>query len=548
MDMLKIGLTGLTATQYALTVASNNITNASTEGYARQEMVVSPETSINVGGNYFGQGVFVDQVKRVGSDHLEVSLRDSTSSHEFYQKYYDLGVEIDRLLSDQDTGLDKSLQDFFTSVGDLANNPTSEATRSVLIDSLDSLGGKFANIAQVLRASRETTDNDISAFTKRINSLAEDLVEVNDAIAKSVNRSGDISSQLLDKRYSILTEMGKYADITVFEDSNGIASVYMAGSLALVANNTLTPLEARPNGFTEGQYEVYLRGQEISTDIRGGQLGGLIEYRNNVLNASEDEVGRISLAFSQMLNVTHRQGYTPLGVAGGDLVTNFAAVGQTHQANGGTGVLNVSFNTGASVAAQTAAVGQLEARTYDVEFNGATYDVYDVSDGSLILGGAPAGFSIDGLEFNIAGAPVAGDRFRISPAKQAIDNYSVVITDTQDFANSQDPLGSISDNRNSLDIYDLKDGRYLDNGLDSFQGAYSTFVAKLGSKVSTAEASVLTYSSLKDQAQLNRDSESGVNTEEEAAYIINLQQQYSASAKVIQAAQEIFDELLSAIG
>jgi flagellar hook-associated protein 1 FlgK len=412
---------------------------------------------------------------------------------------------------------------------------------------MNGLGGKFENMSYILNLSKDTVDKDLVSFADMLNNLATDLVNINESLRQSVAHTGELSAQLLDSRYSVLAEMAEITDISVFEDSDGIASVYVGGGIALVANNKITPISAEPDGFSDGQYEIYIRGNEVSDLITGGKLGGVLEYRRNVLNTSENEIGRIALGFAQMANVTHKEGFTPSGVAGAELLANYSSVAQSHKSNTGVALLNVSFDVSGTVAAQTLLVGQLKAVSYEVVDTGAGYDVYNADSGSLLLSGAGGAFTLDGLDFNMAGASLAGDRFKISPMSDAIDGYDVVISNTQDFANSFDPLGSSSDNRNTLSLFDLKSLSVFNGGMDNFQGSYSTLVAKVGSKVSLAESSATTFAVLKDQASLHRDSESGVNIEEEAAQILKLQQHFSASAKIITASQEIFDELMDAI-
>ena len=377
MDMLRIGLSSLLTTQYAMSVSSNNIANASTEGYARQNLIVGQPSSINIGGVYYGQGVYASDIQRVGSEYLETSLRNTKTSHSFYESYYDLGVEVDKLLSDQDTGLDKSFDTLFTAIGDLANSPTSEATRSVVLDTLNSLGSKFESIAHVLELSRNTVDSDLVAFADRMNSLANDLVTVNKGLLDSKAKTGEFAAQLVDERYRILSDMGELADIQVFYDQDGLASVYLGDGMALVANNKVSELQALPNGYADGEYEIYLRGSEISNQIDGGLIGASLKYRADILDASTNEVGRLALGFTQMLNLKHKNGFTPAGVAGGDVLANFTTVAQNHLSNGGAGVLTVSFDTSATAAVQEANMQALEPRTYEIVDTGGTYDVFD---------------------------------------------------------------------------------------------------------------------------------------------------------------------------
>lgn len=535
------------STQYAITIASNNITNATVDGYSRQQLVTSSSAGLNYGGNYYGQGVNVDGVMRISSDYLEVTLRNTRASEQYYSTLQSLGVEVDSMFSDQETGLDKSIQSLYAALGDLANNPTSEATRTVLLETMSSLGAKFENMDYVLSLSADTVDKELVAYTDRLNSLAGNLIDMNKSVEASFNATGKVDPALLDNRNQILSQMAELTDIKVEEGENHSVSVFMGDGLALVANNKLSPIEAKSNGFSDGQYEVYLRGQEISGRISGGKLGGTLEYRNDVLNYSKNSLGQVALGLTQLMNAQHKEGFTPSGVAGSEIFANFSSVGKVHDDNAGTGNIAVSFDHTASKADQETAISQLEPREYEVTFNGVGYDVVDANTRESLMTNAPASFSLDGLDFDLSGAPVAGDKFKLSPMSDAISNYEVVINDTADIANASDPAGSISDNRNSLALFGLQNSKVFNGGLDTMQSTYSTLVAGIGSKVSSAQSASLTFGVLYDQANLNRESQSGVNSEEEASKLIQLQQQYSAAAKIINAAQQIFDDLLTAI-
>lgn len=547
MSILNIGLSSLMSTQYAITIASNNIANATVDGYSRQQLVTSSSAGLNYGGNYYGQGVNVDGVMRISSDYLEVTLRNTRASEQYYSTLQSLGVEVDSMFSDQETGLDKSIQSLYTALGDLANNPTSEATRTVLLETMSSLGAKFENMDYVLSLSSDTVDKELVAYTDRLNSLAGNLIDMNKSVEASFNATGKVDPTLLDNRNQILSQMAELTDIKVEEGENHSVSVFMGDGLALVANNKLSPIEAKSNGFSDGQYEVYLRGQEISGRISGGKLGGTLEYRNDVLNYSKNSLGQVALGLTQLMNAQHKEGFTPSGVAGSEIFANFSSVGKVHDDNAGTGNIAVSFDHTASKADQETAISQLEPREYEVTFNGVGYDVVDANTRESLMTNAPASFSLDGLDFDLSGAPVAGDKFKLSPMSDAISNYEVVINDTADIANASDPAGSISDNRNSLALFGLQNSKVFNGGLDTMQSTYSTLVAGIGSKVSSAQSASLTFGVLYDQANLNRESQSGVNSEEEASKLIQLQQQYSAAAKIINAAQQIFDDLLTAI-
>jgi flagellar hook-associated protein 1 FlgK len=74
---------------------------------------------------------------------------------------------------------------------------------------------------------------------------------------------------------------------------------------------------------------------------------------------------------------------------------------------------------------------------------------------------------------------------------------------------------------------------------------FTSLVGELGINSQQNQNSILTSTTLNDSAVLARDSRSGVNLDEEAASLIHFQQMYSANAKVITTAGQMFDSLLN---
>lgn len=137
--------------------------------------------------------------------------------------------------------------------------------------------------------------------------------------------------------------------------------------------------------------------------------------------------------------------------------------------------------------------------------------------------------SFNGLSFTVAGTPRNGDTFTISPN-----------------------TGGVSDNRNAQLLGALQTSNVLGGTPGSttagasatFQSAYSQIVSQVGNKTREVDAQAAAQSALADQAQTQRDSVSGVNLDEEAANLLRYQQAYQASAKIIDIAGKLFDQIL----
>ena len=174
--------------------------------------------------------------------------------------------------------------------------------------------------------------------------------------------------------------------------------------------------------------------------------------------------------------------------------------------------------------------------------------VYD-SSGAVVPGGP---FSLanpvtgtpppvaDGYSYELAD----GNRritFTIKGVRQAGDTFKL---DKNDGSSPGTTIG-VSDSGNMLLLGRLQTQRAADGGATSFQGAYAQLVSDIGNKAYEIQVTHTAQKSLVAQASAARESQSGVNLDEEAANLLKYQQMYQASARAISIGQSIFDELLN---
>lgn len=169
-----------------------------------------------------------------------------------------------------------------------------------------------------------------------------------------------------------------------------------------------------------------------------------------------------------------------------------------------------------------------------VPLPGTVTITYDAATSSLVLSGGInttiPGFIpgqdnkivVNGMSFTISGVPADGDVFSLE-------------------INSN----GVSDNRNAMALGSLQTAAVLNNGSATYQSAYSQIVSFVGNKTREVEVTGKAQQTLADQAETSRQEISGVNLDEEAASLLKYQQAYQASARIMQVAQEMFDELLS---
>ncbi|HEU4621976.1 MAG TPA: flagellar basal body rod C-terminal domain-containing protein, partial [Burkholderiaceae bacterium] len=185
-----------------------------------------------------------------------------------------------------------------------------------------------------------------------------------------------------------------------------------------------------------------------------------------------------------------------------------------------------STNTGGASASVAAVASNANlTQTVTLTFTSAgTFDVNGTGTGNPTGVAFTPGSTIsyNGWSLTLNGAPRAGDVFtvRLNPAPS-------------------------SDNRNALSMADQRDARLI--GGDRTSDAYATLLGEVGARVQSADSAREIAQRIADDAKLAQSNASGVNLDEEAARMLQYQQAYQAAAKVISAAQTLFDSLLSAV-
>ena len=147
------------------------------------------------------------------------------------------------------------------------------------------------------------------------------------------------------------------------------------------------------------------------------------------------------------------------------------------------------------------------------------YDPATEQNGKQFTLGAP----FDGISFNISGTPTSGDSFTIT-----------------------NNTNGIGDNRNGLSLAKLQ-GAVTVRGNNTFQSAFGELVADVGTRTRQAQITEEAQGVLLQQTEAERQSVSGVNLDEEAARLMQLQQAYQAAAQVISVSNSLFDEVLAAL-
>lgn len=537
--LFDIGKSAIFASQTALNVISNNIANVNTPGYSRHEAILEIANPVQINGNYIGRGIGNVDIRRHYDSFIHLQIIGQNQS---YGKSYALerGLShIEQIFNEaRDLGLANPLSDYFNAWQDLANNPEGTPQRTALLQTAEALVQRAQQMEGDIQDTVKEINNDIGNVVDDINSITSKIVSLNDKIAQlEAGLSTDDASYFRDERDRQLNALGELTDYTWYEDSSGRVSVLVAGR-TLVNDQKAYTLSTEVDN--DGNRNVYLKGEDITSGFTKGQLGGFVAVRSDIEDNSLHDLRKLVASITKEVNSLHGDGYGLDGSTGNDFFEALQIYTRDYSSGG--------YVSSATVTSQAA----LTLDEYNINFTDASnYEVYNRQTDELVTSGtytAGGTISFEGIEVVIDGTPAADDSFLVSPLTGVISDFSVAITDTQKIAAaSADPTTTSGpgDNGNALEIIELSQSGISDLSDTTFDGYYQGIVSDIGI-MSKAALNSLTYDdNLRFELEKKRDAISGVSMDEEAANLIKYQRMYEAAAKIIKITDELMEMIIN---
>lgn len=425
-DILSTSVSGLLAFQQALSVTSNNVSNSATPGYSVEGITLAEQPGSGTGGGFFGNGVGVKSVTRSYDEILAAQVRSSQSSYSSFNTLSTQAAQVDNLLSSSSTGLTVSLQDFVNSLQSLSAAPASTAQRQVVLSKAQALVTQLQSYQSQLTTQSRDLETQVGGAVTQIDTIAKNIASLNGQIA-AASGSGQTPNQLMDQRDSLVDQLSQLVSVSAITQSNGEMDVYVGSGQPLVVSGTAQTLVATPDPNDASESNIGIAAgngtvSDITKEINGGTLGGLLATRSQVLDPTENALGRIAIGIATILN---RQ-----QAAGIDLT---GAQGQALFAVGPPQVLPSTANTGSgTVNATVTNLSQLTTDNYKLTYSGTAWALKDTTTGQSVAttgtGTSADPFVAAGVSIVVSGTPNAGDNFVIKPTAGAVDGLSVALS------------------------------------------------------------------------------------------------------------------------
>lgn len=309
---------GLAANQQALDVVANNIANVSTPGYSRK--------SVNVVHRLLdgtGAGVDIKAVTRKVDEGMMTTLRLEAATAS------GLGVEGDflgRLQTsfgslESNSAFSHQLGDFQSALEALAVSPTSALAQADVVRRGESVAAGLRSASDTLQSLRQEADQRIGAAVAEVNGLLGDVAGLNAQIFRNGNVGLDVTG-LQDERDQKLDRLATLIDARVFYRADGQAVVFTQSGRTLVgseaatlSHRAATSLSASTEyvpGGAQGVDGIFLGAQlsenDITAEITGGEIGGLIVLRDDRLPAVQASLDELAMRLRDTVNALHNRG------------------------------------------------------------------------------------------------------------------------------------------------------------------------------------------------------------------------------------------------
>lgn len=312
--LLDLGRRGMAVSQSALSTTSHNIANRSVDGFSRQRVDVMTNPAIGDGNKRVGTGSKLGGITRANNPWLERQIEREGSNLAFLEGRSTALQRLESTFNEQTVkGLNSSMTDFFNSFRELANNPESLTTRTVVRDNAGAMVKNFKEMDRQIVTVTNELNSVIETGVREVNANAKEVANLNEKI-QSIEISGAIANDERDRRDLLLKKLSEKLDISYAEDSkSGMVNVTSGKTGILVAGTSSSELKTSTNEENQTQvfYEMSKGGtmSDITEQFKRGALGGAIELRDGMVAGLREDLADLSYNIANEVNKAHTEGY-----------------------------------------------------------------------------------------------------------------------------------------------------------------------------------------------------------------------------------------------
>lgn len=485
---LLIATSGLDAINRQLAVVSHNVANAGTPGYVRETL---PLASAAAGD--LALGVRAGPAQRDLDVQLQGAVFAASSSASYAGTRQAAFAAIDQVAGS--TGGGNSIADLLGGLQDklsaLESSPSDQTVQRAVILQAQRLAAAVNQLAQAGTAQRQGAQDSLTAEVGQLSATLRQVGQLSTQIVQAHAR-GQSTAELEQSRDGQMAAATKLLGVRFVPQANG-AMQAIVGGIALPLDGTgdlfqVGPAQLAPGTPASAVPPVTFAGQDVTAQLRtlGGSISAHLQVRDDAMPQMQAELDEFAHTLA-----------TRLDAQGLRLFTD------------GSGTVPPGGGTPAQVGyigmAQTLRVNPTVAATPALVQQGTTGTA------------APPG-STGLLQNVLTYALGANSAVGVPQPAPSVSGLGVAGTVQARFA----APGTLADFATAIGSAQAQDAAAAADGADSEAATAKVMQGKL-------------------------DAASGVSMDTELSHMIALQNAYSANARVVAAAQSMWDSLLDAV-
>lgn len=409
-SVLLSGLSGLRASQSAMSVISQNIANANTPGYVRTEITLQPRSQLGAGA-----GVEVSGIRRAADQFLATASYFAESARGSSTARADLLERAQASFGDPagDSTMFAALDEFWSALTEIGVDPASTLRRGDAISALQNVFSEIQRVGQTIQDLIAEADGRIADAVDQAQDLMNRIADFNQEIQLN-RRTGADSSAAENAQSALIDQLSTLMDIRVTPQENGGVHVRTGGG-ALLVGVTAATISYSANAAPYANHPAISLNEQLGTNanlemfLQGGEIAGLLQARDVDLPGLAEGLAGFAAKLGDSLNAVHNENTSSPAVS--NLVgRQTGLIGA--DAIGTTGNAYVAITDASGNLAQRLLIdfdamtitGEAPAATYS--FAGGTIANFATALNSALAAATPAGtasFSGGVLRMNVGG-------------------------------------------------------------------------------------------------------------------------------------------------
>ncbi|NRF70336.1 flagellar hook-associated protein FlgK [Aquincola sp. S2] len=436
--LMQLGTRAMFAAYAQLQTTGQNIANASTPGYSRQQVNLGTSEGQYTGSGFFGRGVTVQSVTRATNMFLTAQVAATKSEAAGDSARLGMLQQLEKVFGIGQSGLGFAATRMFNSFADLAAAPADMSARQAVLARAEDFASLARSSSDQIEMLQANAFNDVKNSISDVNTMAFEVGNLNAKIVAAL-ATNHTPNDLMDARDRLITQISEKIEVQTINASDGSISVFVGGGQSLVLGGLSNKLVALKDDFDPSRVAVGISVSGFVTPMLDSALGagaiaGLVKFQNDDLAEARNRLGQLVASLGTTMNLQQSYGIDLSGAQGSPLFKLGAPAAMPHAANA-RDPMGVPIG---SVALAITDPSALQASEYILEPDPAapgSYRVTRESDGQIFSPIAGTGDIVDGFSITFgAPPPQPGDRFLLKPVSTAAMNASTAITNARGIA------------------------------------------------------------------------------------------------------------------